>query len=75
MMWDAPAPFEGYRGAVNGRIIYPIIVAQSYGGSRKPQCNWRMVLSSNSSNWMEESEYIREPTQEELSTQSWDFGK
>jgi len=52
--------------------IYPAIVSEHHFSKLKPQCNWRMVRTKNSQGWMEESEYLRYPTEEELQTINWD---
>lgn len=49
MMWDA-----------GGEIIYPILIGERHKSKMPPQNKWRLVYSINSTNWIEESEYIRE---------------
>lgn len=73
LMWDAPEPYNGYssytKTTILGRICYPAIVVNREEliielGTK--------IRTGEKSNWMgDENEFLRLPTEEELTTLTW----
>lgn len=78
-MWDAPLPFAGYHntGSLSTeRVLYTCVVGATWRQARRQvgtseQEKLRLVITLRSRNWMEESEYLRYPTDEESLHYEW----
>lgn len=57
LIWDCP---EGLN-----KPYYPCLIGEHYKSQQLPQSKWRMVYTTNNKQWMENSEWLREPTVEE----------
>ncbi len=80
LVWDAPIPFEGYHKEnpdYPGRIVYPVTLGEHYHGYYSPfKENMRMLYTNNDKGqWITESNYLREPTSEELLKFTWPTSK
>ncbi len=74
LMWDAPIPFQGYYNEnknAPGRVLYPVLIGEHHQDSKPPQNEWRKVYTGKTGYWMRDSEFIREPTSEELEKYTW----
>jgi hypothetical protein len=67
LMWDAPEPYPGYRAG--GRVIYPVTVGDF--SPHNPEAFRHVVFNEWSAPYMDESEWLREPTEQELETLKW----
>lgn len=62
LMWDAPPIKEG-----NPRIVYPALITEQHHNK-----TFVKVLTGRTSNWMgPDSEFLRQPTVDELNTLTW----
>ena len=73
LMWDAPEPYPGYssfiKTTIPGRVCYPAIIVNREEAVRELGTKVRTGMRSN---WMgDENEFLRLPTEEELTTLTW----